>query len=200
MNQRRKLSSVDKIARQKTGKRVDMAFRYDGYDIGVYEAKKSSKEYSDEGITDQRIKVPKIMKGMLIKLLTVAPTKSRQLETVGIITCGLNIKLLVMDCLNGYVCRMRKTEAARYPSSQGLFIKSIKKCLRLIWCSRLIMEKTIGTISEVEDEEDPTSSFKLTPCFFASDNKNQKNGKRKLEEMRENNLLEFAFILEAISF
>lgn len=88
MNQRRKLSSVDKIARQKTGKRVDMAFRYDGYDIGVYEAKKSSREYSDEGITDQQIKVPKIMKGMLIKLLTVAHTKLRQLETVGIITCG----------------------------------------------------------------------------------------------------------------
>ncbi|KAG1046697.1 hypothetical protein G6F43_010827 [Rhizopus delemar] len=188
MNQRRKLSSVDKIARQKTGKRVDMAFRYDGYDIGVYEAKKSSREYSDEGITDQQIKVPKIMKGMLIKLLTVAPTKLRQLETVGIITCGLNIKFLVMDCPNGYVCRMRKTEAARYPSSQGLFIKSIKKCLRLIWCSRLIMEKTIGTITELEDEEDPTSNFELTPCFFASDNKNQKNGKRKLEEMRENNL------------
>lgn len=88
MKQRRKLSSVDKIDRQKIGKRVDMAFKYDSYDIGVYEAKKSSREYSDERITDQQIKVPKIMKGMLVKLLTVAPTKLRQLETVGIITGG----------------------------------------------------------------------------------------------------------------
>lgn len=40
MKQRRKLSSVDKIDRQKIGKRVDMAFKYDSYDIGVYEAKK----------------------------------------------------------------------------------------------------------------------------------------------------------------
>lgn len=93
-----------------------------------------------------------------------------------------------MDCPNGYVCRIRKTETARYSSSQGLFIKLIKKCLRLIWCSRLIMEKTIETITELEDEEDPTSNSKLTPCFFASDNKNQKKGKRKLEEMLERDL------------
>lgn len=65
-----------------------MTFKYDSYDIGIYEAKKSPKEYSDEEIADQQIKVPKIMKGMLVKLLTVAPTKLRQLETVGIITCG----------------------------------------------------------------------------------------------------------------
>lgn len=28
------------------------------------------------------------------------------------------------------------------------------------------MEITIVTIAELEDEEDPTSNFKLTPCFF----------------------------------
>lgn len=65
-----------------------MAFKYDSFDIGIYEAKKSPKEYSDEGIADQQFKVPKIMKGMLAKILTVAPTKLRELETVGIITCG----------------------------------------------------------------------------------------------------------------
>lgn len=104
-----------------------------------------------------------------------------------------------MDCPNGYVCRVRKSEAVRYPSSQGLFIKSIKKCLRLIWCSRLTMEKTIETITEPEDEEDTTLSFKLTPCFFGSDKKNQKNGKRKLEEMQENNIFKFTFIPKVIS-
>ncbi|CEG64305.1 hypothetical protein RMATCC62417_01303 [Rhizopus microsporus] len=88
MNQRRKLSSVDKVTRQKKGKVVDMVFKYDGYDIGAYETKRSSREYNDEVITDERIKVPKIMKGILIKLLTIAPTKLRQLETVGIITSG----------------------------------------------------------------------------------------------------------------
>lgn len=65
-----------------------MFFKYDGYNIGVYEVKKSSREYSDEVIIDEQIEVPKIMKGMLVKLLTVAPTKLRQLETVGIITSG----------------------------------------------------------------------------------------------------------------
>lgn len=63
-----------------------MLFKFDGYEIGVYEAKKSHQEYSDEGITDQQLKVPKLLKGMLMKLLTVAPTKIRQTETVGIIT------------------------------------------------------------------------------------------------------------------
>ncbi|GAA5799249.1 hypothetical protein HPULCUR_004659 [Helicostylum pulchrum] len=37
---------------------------------------------SDDGISDQQIKAPKILKGMLIKLLTVAPTKLRQIETI----------------------------------------------------------------------------------------------------------------------
>lgn len=54
MNQRRKLSSVDKVVRQKKGKVVDMVFKYDSYDIGVYETKKSSREYSDEVITDEQ--------------------------------------------------------------------------------------------------------------------------------------------------
>lgn len=52
------------------------------------------------------------------------------------------------------------------------------------------MEITIEIITELEDEEDPNSNFKPTPCFFfvAYDNKSQKNGKRKLEKMRGNDL------------
>ncbi|KAI9018724.1 hypothetical protein CLU79DRAFT_847064 [Phycomyces nitens] len=183
MNERRKLSSIDKISRQKTGKRVDMIFKYDSFEIGVYEAKKSSKDYSDGGISDERIKVPKIMKGMLTKLLTVAPSQQRQLKTIGLITSGLNIKLLAMDSPNGYVCRIQKTEAATYPSNKGLFIKLIQRCLRTIWCSRLTMERTITMMTEADDEEVSSSSLMLPPCFFfASENKSQKKTKRKIEE------------------
>lgn len=88
MNQRRRLSSVENIDCQRTGKRLDMVFKYDSYELGLYEAKKSSKEYSDGGISDQQIKAHKIMKGMLMKLLTIAPTKLRQIETIAIITAG----------------------------------------------------------------------------------------------------------------
>ncbi|CAO3676009.1 unnamed protein product [Rhizopus microsporus] len=143
-----------------------MFFKYDGYNIGVYEVKKSSREYSDEVIIDEQIEVPKIMKGMLVKLLTVAPTKLRQLETVGIITSDLNIKLLVMNCPNRYVCRISKADTARYPSTEELFYKLIRKCLHLIWCFRMTMEKkTIEVVAEPEDEESPTS-FKLIAFFF----------------------------------
>lgn len=53
MNAKMKISAVERIARQKTGKRIDMLFRYDSYEIGVYEAKRFSREYSDEGIAGQ---------------------------------------------------------------------------------------------------------------------------------------------------
>lgn len=43
---------------------------------------KNLQKSSDDGISDQQIKAPKILKGMLIKLLTVAPTKLRQIETI----------------------------------------------------------------------------------------------------------------------
>lgn len=89
MNQRRKFSSSDPIMRVKTGKRVDMAFTFDSFDLGIYEAEDSVKEYSNERIGDQQIEVPKIMKGTLDKLLSVAPTKLRKLETIGLITSGM---------------------------------------------------------------------------------------------------------------
>ncbi|KAI9018726.1 hypothetical protein CLU79DRAFT_837002 [Phycomyces nitens] len=159
-----------------------MIFGYDNFEIGVYEAKKSCKDYSNGGISDEQTKVPRLTKSILRKRLNVTLTKLRQLETVALITSGLNIKLLVMNLPNGYVCRLQKTEVATYLSNKGLFVELIQRCLRIIWRSRLTMERTITAMTEADDDEVSSSSLILPPCFFASENKSQKKTKRKIEE------------------
>lgn len=88
LNRKRKLSSTEQINRQKSGKRVDLLFKYGDFELGAYEAAKCSKDYSNKGISDSQLKLPKILKGMLLRLLIVAPKKLRQLKTVGIVTSG----------------------------------------------------------------------------------------------------------------
>lgn len=82
--------------------------------------------------------------------------------------------MIVMDSPAGYVCRLSQTGTIEYPSSHQLYLKMINICLKLIWMSRLTMEKTIKILNESENDESVISLThdstidELPPCFFVS--------------------------------
>ncbi|KAG1174093.1 hypothetical protein G6F46_011207 [Rhizopus delemar] len=175
INKKRRLSTLDSIERKRRSKTPDHLIKFGAYEIGLTEAAKTEDKNGNKYFVDTMIKAPKMLKDMLVKLIESSSHKKHSLRTVGFITSGAEIKLIVMDMPGSYICRLLHTDSYKYPLEYLLFSKDMTHCLQLIWTAKMILEDTIHDITSVEPSQKiefaSMSEISIYPTFYNTSKK-----------------------------
>ncbi|CAG8670241.1 9222_t:CDS:10, partial [Funneliformis mosseae] len=115
--------------RKKLGRRGDWILRSvgnkDNDEFGAGEAgRKFIDEYDTKILTESKLKLPKMLKDMIVKLLSRVNwniDKRKQIQTVGIVHSGLSMMILYLDNPCGYVCRLNRGEILEVPDDERFF-------------------------------------------------------------------------------
>ncbi|KAI7880034.1 hypothetical protein K492DRAFT_147628 [Lichtheimia hyalospora FSU 10163] len=143
-NSDRQAAGITSMRRRRRGKKPDMIFAYDTMELGCTEA-----GLNDDGPTGTKeikegvLKIPKELKNMLLRLVTLGPRNRHDINTTGFIISGLQISMLVMDIPCGYVCRLSRTDRYAFPVSPDFMSKQLTPILQLIYSAKELMLTTI---------------------------------------------------------
>ncbi|KAI7858785.1 hypothetical protein BDC45DRAFT_564895 [Circinella umbellata] len=159
-NQKRKLSAVEPVDNLKMGRRTDTSYIGGGdVELGCLEIGKASDQTKE--FMDGSIKMPIVMRDMLLKLVEESQALVNELHTLGYVIMGNKISLLDMDIPGGYVTRIRRTKPKTYPNSSENFVVRIGPLLDLAVIGKAIVEDTYNKFSNTmvplsgaEDQEE----------------------------------------------
>ncbi|PKY39711.1 hypothetical protein RhiirA4_538298 [Rhizophagus irregularis] len=140
--------------RKKMGRRNDRTIRERNgrCEFRLVEAAKKFEENSTKWLKES-FKTPKIMRDMLVQLMSVVKNddRAKKLRTVGWLHFGLYAQTLEMDCANGYVCRLICRELHKV--GKGLDRDGIADTLALLTAvlqTRYIVAETYNIIKMPE--------------------------------------------------
>ena len=80
-NTKRKLSAVESVPNAKIGRRMDMVFKAGRLEYGALEFGQKADDTKE--LRDSRIKLPHVMKDMLLTIMHAAPELLRSIHIVG---------------------------------------------------------------------------------------------------------------------
>ncbi|KAI9010984.1 hypothetical protein CLU79DRAFT_891055 [Phycomyces nitens] len=146
MNKSRRLGSTTPLAKKKHSKKLDHLYSFEDKELGFLEAAKKSDENGNKEYKDACIKSPKAMKDFLLQLTKDSPDLIRSIRVPCLITSARDVKMLLLDSPEGYICRVTRSETYHYPSSYTTFLSDIIPCLELGWQMKSIMEETLSTL------------------------------------------------------
>ncbi|KAI9484340.1 hypothetical protein BDB00DRAFT_153947 [Zychaea mexicana] len=145
-NQKRKLSAVDPVENLKMGRRTDTTYiGGNGVELGCLEIGRTNDQTKE--FIDGSIKMPMVMRDMLLKLVEENPALVNQLHILGYLIMGDKVSLMDMDIPDGYVTRIRRTKQVAYPDSSKNFIVRIGPLLELAAIGKEIVEDTYKNFS-----------------------------------------------------
>ncbi|KAI7859393.1 hypothetical protein BDC45DRAFT_475199 [Circinella umbellata] len=148
-NRKRKLSAVEPTENLKMGRRTDTTYiGGDGVELGCLEIGKTNNQTKE--LMDGSIKMPVVMRDMLMKLVEETPSLVNKLHILGYMIMGNKVSLLDMDIPDGYVTRIRRTKPATYPHGSKNFAVRIAPLLQLAAIGKKIVEDTFEIYSEQE--------------------------------------------------
>jgi hypothetical protein len=176
INKSRKIGSLTPLAKKRYSKRPDHLYTFEEKELGILEAAKSSDENGNKEYKDALLKSPKTMKSLLLQLTKQRIHLLHSIRVPCLITSGLDIKMLILDAPEGYVCRVISTETYRYPSSFSTFVTDIVPCLELGWLMKSIMEETLDALlvpMRVSVSKKRKIVFDMPSCFVNGNKKNQ---------------------------
>ncbi|CAG8701917.1 9102_t:CDS:10 [Funneliformis caledonium] len=150
--------------RKKLGRRGDWILRSvgnkDNDEFGAGEAgRKFIDEYDTKILTESKLKLPKMLKDMIVKLLSRVNwniDKRKQIQTVGIVHSGLSMMILYLDNPCGYVCRLNRGEILEVPDDERFFSSVLLLLAAVLNLKSCVRE----TIKAVQNKEINKSSFK----------------------------------------
>ncbi|KAG2218387.1 hypothetical protein INT45_013338, partial [Circinella minor] len=145
-------------------------------EFGTAEMGLKSATESNKSVNELKLKVPKTMKDMLLRLIKLSPVEPDKIITCGFNISGVYLNQLVMDNPKGYVCRVSRFPVElQYPVSPDNFIQLFKPILATIYGTRIQMESTLKHIDDERKKAGiPSYGFKKTnnsnnipipPCF-----------------------------------
>lgn len=127
--------------------------------LGCGEAGLDGKKFDTKVIVESSLKTPKSMHAMFVRLCGSVENKQeaiKKLEVFGLvsekITCheykntwtnshcvslGFKMRMLIMDCPNGYNCRLRGTTAAVFNGKEETLRSGFCKTYQLIWKAKV---------------------------------------------------------------
>jgi hypothetical protein len=92
-NKKRMLPSESSTERKASGRKPDILFSHRTFELGAMEYAKSIDYYNNKHFYDSKVKLPTLLKGVLIKLLeSCSPSSQQDLSTVELVTSGKYIK------------------------------------------------------------------------------------------------------------
>ncbi|CAJ0924625.1 8123_t:CDS:2 [Entrophospora sp. SA101] len=101
-------------------------------------------EYGSKFLFESKLKLPKILKNMLVKLMKKAnwnKSQTKQMQTIGIIHAGLLMMVLYIDNPNGYICRLNQSEMMEILDNEDL--SSVLLVLAAVLNLKSSVEETI---------------------------------------------------------
>ncbi|KAI8149278.1 hypothetical protein BJV82DRAFT_587343 [Fennellomyces sp. T-0311] len=192
-NKKRKLSAVDEVQRKAMGRKMDVVYIGGRKELGCMEV--GSHVDQTKEWTDGRLKMPVVMKDMLLQIVEEAPALLHKIGITGYLINGNEITLLYMDAPKGYITRIRRTKPISYPSCSDDFVIRIIPVLQLATIAKQKMEATLyqyqhtaiplqaavhagpilpPCLSTTSSSSSPTSSILSTSLSSASSSKKQR--------------------------
>ncbi|KAI9466435.1 hypothetical protein BDB00DRAFT_872194 [Zychaea mexicana] len=130
------------------GRRTDTTYiGGNGVELGCLEIGRTNDQTKE--FIDGSIKMPMVMRDMLLKLVEENPALVNQLHILGYLIMGDKVSLMDMDIPDGYVTRIRRTKQVAYPDSSKNFIVHIGPLLELAAIGKEIVEDTYKKFSNV---------------------------------------------------
>ncbi|KAG2191987.1 hypothetical protein INT47_000779 [Mucor saturninus] len=160
-NQSRMIASVDPMARKLCGRKVDMIFKSTSAELGCMECDRSDGVNTTKEMSDGLIKLPKVLKDMLISLCNIAPSLVNDFAVPGVIIMNSKFTLVTMDSPCGYVCRLSRAKPIFFPSQPSEIVNYLVPIMKQVYSTRLLMEQNLALISAVPVEIDEDISFEV---------------------------------------
>ncbi|KAK4520018.1 Asparagine-rich protein (ARP protein) [Mucor velutinosus] len=171
-------SRTDIMCRQSSGRKMDYVFLHEKSDLelGCGECALVGGVNTTKEMCDANFKMPKIMKDMLIKLVSVSPALKNKLHVCGLYIAESKLELLILDCPSTNVTRYDAMKEVVYPKSKGQVHRQLSAVLKNIIGLKILMEKTVYELDY--DVTDITvgrcNDNTMVPCFISSGTGNKK--------------------------
>ncbi|KAL0086166.1 hypothetical protein F4703DRAFT_1578780 [Phycomyces blakesleeanus] len=187
MNEKRRVTGRDPLVPKSFSTKPDLVLYKEDVEYGCSEVGKNDDGgVGEKEIVETALKCPKTMKDMLLRAASKvgnATNKTRQLQIVGFHQTSLRMHLSVLDCPEGYICRLRRSTEYTVPLQPSLIPSQLIPILKLTCKAKEIVRRTIEVLEApayVEDEPDfscnnATSDVIVLPCALC------KSVKRKRE-------------------
>ncbi|KAF1799270.1 hypothetical protein FB192DRAFT_1385901 [Mucor lusitanicus] len=176
-------------SRQATGRKMDYLFQYSGKtEVGCGECGLAGGVNSTKELYDAYFKLPKVMKDMMINLLSLSPSLKRDLVISGFYIGQSKLTLQVLDCPAGYVARYDAFNPVMYPDTESQLHRKMSAVLKVIFAGRVIMEETARKLDQDQSRVSLGRQHdeNILPCFVPvktcnnnNNNNNNNNKKRK---------------------
>ncbi|CAO3643431.1 unnamed protein product [Cunninghamella blakesleeana] len=138
---------------------VDMKFTStSGNELGCGEVGINNNDNCTKELNDGKFKLPKILKEMLLQLITFSPSNVNKLKTVGYSIMGTKINMIYMDIPKGYICRISRSKPLYFPTISSQLIRMMIPLLSLSWNGKKIMNESFKLLSEEDEDIDINST------------------------------------------
>ncbi|KAI9254745.1 hypothetical protein EDC94DRAFT_236636 [Helicostylum pulchrum] len=162
-NKRRKIAATNPMDRQRTGDIPDMLIFFDRYEFGTAEVSKTETDTTKE-LNEGSMKLPKIMKSMLLNLVKSNSQPQHVIKIVGMFFSGLKVNFFELYNPAGYVCTIRRTKELYFPVHPKEFMKKMKPLVEQVWINKMDMESRLEIIM-ISDSDSERESYVLPSCF-----------------------------------
>ncbi|CDH53141.1 hypothetical protein RO3G_08569 [Lichtheimia corymbifera JMRC:FSU:9682] len=169
-NNKRKLSAVEQLNNIKMGRKMDTIYKSGNIELGCLEI--GGAPCQTKAWNDSMMKMPFVMKDMLISILKKTAAKIDEVHIIGYNINGLDVNMMDMDAPMGYVTRIRRLKEMSYPSNSDDYITCMIPLLQLAVLGKVIMDDTLKTINHtprsLSVSNHPSARLNFPPCFLPS--------------------------------
>lgn len=132
------------LSRQSSGRKMDyLSLKNGRTEVGCGECGLIGGVNTIKELHDATFKMPKVMKDMMINLVSLSPSLKQELVVSGLYIGEDKLKLLVLDCPSGYVARFNAFEPVFYPDNESKLYHKLSAFLKVIFASRILMKTTV---------------------------------------------------------
>ncbi|GET60125.1 C2H2-type zinc finger transcription factor [Rhizophagus irregularis DAOM 181602=DAOM 197198] len=162
-NANRTASGVNKMERQKVGRRGDFILRTSSnLEFGGAEAGRTYK--TDKGtkwLVESGLKLPKLLKDMIVQLASNAEWSTpvlRNLKTIGFVHADCRQMLLELDCPEGYVCRLSRGNIFKVADSIVTHTTETLPLIAVTWRAKETIQECLNIVRrrtvKIDDEKE----------------------------------------------
>lgn len=160
--------TIEEMQRKKVGRKSDLIICNDsGLELGCGEGGLDGEEFDTKVIVESSLKTPKVMHDIFVRLCSSVENKQeviKRLQIVGLVFSRFKMRMLIMDCPNGYACRLRSTTTAVFSGKEESLGSDFCKAYQLIWKTKEVCKETESIVEncmstvEINFESDDDSN------------------------------------------
>ncbi|GBC08304.1 hypothetical protein RclHR1_08000001 [Rhizophagus clarus] len=149
-NTNRTTSGVNKMERQKIGRKGDFILRTSSnLEFSGAEAGRTFKDKGTKWLVESGLKLPKLLKDMIVQLANEAEWSEqvlRNLTTVGFVHADRRQMLLELDCPEGYVCRLSRGNIYKVADSIVTHTTETLPLIAATWRAKAAIQECLNIV------------------------------------------------------